>query len=247
MRDPEAVRMAAFTAERPDDRDAFDAWIARERAAEDVTLLVVTDRGGFAGTAAAFTVDGDREVSVWIKRQSWGHGVRGGGAASADLARGGASALRPRRRAQCGRPRRPRAQRVHGGVPQCRLRPRPGPRGRGGRAHPRPRTRRVLSSAIPPDAALRRRTVRHGHRFRMPSGARRGRRRIGGRAGRRRRFITPRCGMSHVGRLPARREGTQGLDTAQPPGYRPRVRRRGRRRPGRRARARCAARSASSP
>ncbi|GEP48117.1 GNAT family N-acetyltransferase [Microbacterium saccharophilum] len=75
MRDPEAVRMAAFAAERPDDRDAFDAWIARERAAEDVTLLVVTDRGGFAGTAAAFTVDGDREVSVWIKRQSWGHGV----------------------------------------------------------------------------------------------------------------------------------------------------------------------------
>lgn len=74
-RDPEAVRMAAFTAERPDDRAAFDAWIARERAATGVTLLVVTDRGGFAGTAAAFTVDGDREVSLWIKRQSWGRGV----------------------------------------------------------------------------------------------------------------------------------------------------------------------------
>lgn len=75
MRDPEAVAIAAFTAERPDDRATFDAWVARERAADDVTLLVVTDRGGFAGTAAAFTVDGDREVSFWIKRQSWGHGV----------------------------------------------------------------------------------------------------------------------------------------------------------------------------
>ena len=32
MRDPEAVRMAAFTAADPDDRDAFDAWIARNRA-----------------------------------------------------------------------------------------------------------------------------------------------------------------------------------------------------------------------
>ena len=29
MRDPEAVEMAAFTAADPDDRDAFDAWIAR--------------------------------------------------------------------------------------------------------------------------------------------------------------------------------------------------------------------------
>ena len=33
MRDPEAVAMAAFTADDPDDRDAFDAWIARERDA----------------------------------------------------------------------------------------------------------------------------------------------------------------------------------------------------------------------
>ena len=32
MRDPEAVRMAAFTGADPDDRDAFDAWIARNRA-----------------------------------------------------------------------------------------------------------------------------------------------------------------------------------------------------------------------
>lgn len=75
MRDPEAVALTAFTADRPDDRAAFDAWIDRERAATGVTLLVVTDRGGFAGTAAAFTVDGDREVSFWIKRLSWGHGV----------------------------------------------------------------------------------------------------------------------------------------------------------------------------
>ena len=36
---------------------------------------VVTENGGFAGTAAVFTVDGDREVSHWIARHAWGRGV----------------------------------------------------------------------------------------------------------------------------------------------------------------------------
>lgn len=75
MRDREAVEMAAFTASDPDDREAFDAWIARQRASDDVLCLVVTENGGFAGTAAAFTVDGDREVSFWIARHAWGRGV----------------------------------------------------------------------------------------------------------------------------------------------------------------------------
>lgn len=75
MRDPEAISMAAFTAKDPDDRDAFDAWIARQRASEDVDFFVVTENGGFAGTAGVFTVDGDREVTYWIARHAWGRGV----------------------------------------------------------------------------------------------------------------------------------------------------------------------------
>ncbi|GAA5210555.1 GNAT family N-acetyltransferase [Microbacterium kyungheense] len=75
MRDREAIEMASFTAADPDDRAAFDAWIARQRASDDVLCLVVTEDGGFAGTAAAFTVDGDREVSFWIARHAWGRGV----------------------------------------------------------------------------------------------------------------------------------------------------------------------------
>lgn len=75
MRDAESVAMAAFTASDPDDRAAFDAWIARERGAQDVALHVVTERGGFAGTAGVFTVDGDREVTYWIARHAWGRGV----------------------------------------------------------------------------------------------------------------------------------------------------------------------------
>ncbi|MFH8251771.1 GNAT family N-acetyltransferase [Microbacterium sp. B2969] len=75
MRDPEAVAMVAFTASEPDDRAGFDAWIARERASADVSLFVVTERGGFAGTAALFTVGGDREVTCWIAHHAWGRGV----------------------------------------------------------------------------------------------------------------------------------------------------------------------------
>jgi RimJ/RimL family protein N-acetyltransferase len=75
MRDRDAVAMAAFTAQDPDNREAFDAWIGRQRASDDVLSLVITENGGFAGTAAAFTVDGDREVSFWIARHAWGRGV----------------------------------------------------------------------------------------------------------------------------------------------------------------------------
>lgn len=75
MRDPVSVERAAFTAADPDDRAAFDAWIARERSSPDVSMWVVTENGGFAGTAALFTVDGDREVTYWIARHGWGRGV----------------------------------------------------------------------------------------------------------------------------------------------------------------------------
>lgn len=75
MRDAESVAAAAFTASDPDDRGAFDAWIDRQRAAPGVAYFVVTERGGFAGTIAAFTIDGDREVSYWIARHAQGRGV----------------------------------------------------------------------------------------------------------------------------------------------------------------------------
>jgi len=42
MRDPEAVRMAAFTTENPDDRRAFDAHMARVRSSPDITMRAIT-------------------------------------------------------------------------------------------------------------------------------------------------------------------------------------------------------------
>lgn len=75
MRDPEAIALASFTADDPDDRAAFDAWMGRNRARDDVFYAVVTENGGFAGSIAAFTLDGDREVTYWLARHAWGRGV----------------------------------------------------------------------------------------------------------------------------------------------------------------------------
>lgn len=75
MREPDAVAQAAFTADDPSDRAAFDAWLDRRRADDRVRLFVITEDGGFAGTAAAFTIDGDREVTYWVASHARGRGV----------------------------------------------------------------------------------------------------------------------------------------------------------------------------
>jgi RimJ/RimL family protein N-acetyltransferase len=75
MRDPESVRMAAFTVADPDDREAFDARWSRHLADSGILMRTVEADGEFAGTVAAFTLDGDREVTYWIRRPLWGRGI----------------------------------------------------------------------------------------------------------------------------------------------------------------------------
>ncbi|MEU0878629.1 GNAT family N-acetyltransferase [Lentzea sp. NPDC005914] len=77
MRDPESVRMAAFTAADPDDREAFDAHWRKVRARTDVTNRVIVGDGRVVGTIAAFVMEGDTEVTYWIDRSVWGQGVAG--------------------------------------------------------------------------------------------------------------------------------------------------------------------------
>ncbi|MEU4745361.1 GNAT family N-acetyltransferase [Actinosynnema sp. NPDC023658] len=77
MRDPESVRMAAFTAKDPDDREAFDAHMARLRASPDITLRAVTLDGDLVGSIGCFVVEGDTEITYWIDRSFWGRGVAG--------------------------------------------------------------------------------------------------------------------------------------------------------------------------
>jgi RimJ/RimL family protein N-acetyltransferase len=75
MRDPEGVRMAAFTPENPDGRDAFDAHMARVRSSPDITLRAVICDGHLAGSIASFHAGGQTEVTYWIDRASWGKGI----------------------------------------------------------------------------------------------------------------------------------------------------------------------------
>jgi RimJ/RimL family protein N-acetyltransferase len=75
MRDPEAVRMAAFTPEDPSDRAAFDAHQARVRAAPGITHRVVTCDGQVVGSIASFPIEGQTEITYWIDRAAWGQGI----------------------------------------------------------------------------------------------------------------------------------------------------------------------------
>ncbi|MBW4721334.1 GNAT family N-acetyltransferase [Saccharothrix obliqua] len=77
MRDPESVRMAAFTARNPNDREAFEAHMAKLRTSSDITLRAVTRDGHFVGTISSFVMEGDTEITYWIDRSVWGQGIAG--------------------------------------------------------------------------------------------------------------------------------------------------------------------------
>jgi RimJ/RimL family protein N-acetyltransferase len=76
-RDPESVRMAAFTAKDPDDRTAFDAHMAKIRTSPEVTMRAITADGRLVGSIGSFVVEGDTEVTYWIDRSFWGQGIAG--------------------------------------------------------------------------------------------------------------------------------------------------------------------------
>ncbi|MEU1694060.1 GNAT family N-acetyltransferase [Streptomyces hirsutus] len=73
--DPQALRMAAFTAEDPADREAFEAHWARIRTAPDVVVRTVLCDGDVVGHAAAHGAPGEREVTYWVDRAYWGRGI----------------------------------------------------------------------------------------------------------------------------------------------------------------------------
>jgi RimJ/RimL family protein N-acetyltransferase len=75
MRDPESVRMAAFTAKDPNDREAFDTHMSKLRTSPDVTLRAVTRDGRLVGSIGSFVMEGDTEITYWIDRSAWGQGI----------------------------------------------------------------------------------------------------------------------------------------------------------------------------
>jgi RimJ/RimL family protein N-acetyltransferase len=73
--DPEANRMAAFTAADPSDRDAFDARWRKLLGDETILARTIEAAGAVVGTIASWDNNGDREVTYWIGREHWGKGI----------------------------------------------------------------------------------------------------------------------------------------------------------------------------
>jgi RimJ/RimL family protein N-acetyltransferase len=74
--DPEATRMAAFTAKDPSDRTRFEDHWARIRQDPSVIARTVVGEGAeIVGRAAVFGPPEEREVTYWIGREHWGRGA----------------------------------------------------------------------------------------------------------------------------------------------------------------------------
>jgi RimJ/RimL family protein N-acetyltransferase len=75
MNDPEAIRMAAFTREDPADRAKFDAHLRRLRTDPEIILRAIVCDGALAGSIASFVMEGETEITYWLDRPFWGHGI----------------------------------------------------------------------------------------------------------------------------------------------------------------------------
>jgi RimJ/RimL family protein N-acetyltransferase len=75
VRDPESVRMAAFTPEDPSDRSAFDAHMEKVMSSAEGTFRAITYGDRLVGTISSFVSDGVTEVTYWIDRAYWGQGI----------------------------------------------------------------------------------------------------------------------------------------------------------------------------
>ena len=67
--------MAAFTAENPDDRAAFDAHWAKIRSLDSVLIRTIEVDGVVVGSVLSYVMEDTPEVSYWIGRQHWGKGI----------------------------------------------------------------------------------------------------------------------------------------------------------------------------
>ena len=72
QRDPQAVRMAAATAES---REPFLEYWTEIRADRAVLAQTVTVNGDVAGYVMSWQNWGERQVGYWIDRRYWGRGV----------------------------------------------------------------------------------------------------------------------------------------------------------------------------
>ncbi|WP_242311025.1 GNAT family N-acetyltransferase [Bacillus cereus group sp. BfR-BA-01331] len=73
--DSTANYMAAFTAKDPTDKDSFfDHW-TKIIADETITIKTILLNGIVTGHVSNFEQFGESEVSYWIGKEYWGHGI----------------------------------------------------------------------------------------------------------------------------------------------------------------------------
>ena len=76
IQDDEVARhMAAFTNPDGDERDNYLAKWRKILANDEITKKVIVLEGKVVGSVGAFAVEGDTEVTYWIRRDLWGHGL----------------------------------------------------------------------------------------------------------------------------------------------------------------------------
>jgi RimJ/RimL family protein N-acetyltransferase len=82
QQDVEANHMAGFTAQDPDDEEAFRAKMQRILADPAITSRVIEVAGQVVGNVMGFEMFGEPSVCYWIGREHWGrgHATRGLGA-----------------------------------------------------------------------------------------------------------------------------------------------------------------------
>lgn len=73
--DDTAQHLAAFTDRTARDRDAYLEKFRRILADDSIVMRVVEIEGHVVGSIAVFPVEGDTEVTYWIRKDLWGRGV----------------------------------------------------------------------------------------------------------------------------------------------------------------------------
>ncbi len=73
--DQVARHMAAFTTPGGDSRESYLAKWRRILADDQITKKVIEADGEVVGSAGAYVIEGDMEVTYWVRRDMWGRGL----------------------------------------------------------------------------------------------------------------------------------------------------------------------------
>jgi len=73
--DKEANYLAAFTSKDPNDKTAYIEKYTRHLADPAINMWTIKANNGIVGSIAKFFIDKDAEITYWIDRKFWGHGI----------------------------------------------------------------------------------------------------------------------------------------------------------------------------